>query len=241
MAGGVRGEIFIMPTTLRMFVPAAIRTVMDRLASRLEAEVGVRLIQEVELNPLIPERIRAGELYDIGLTNPSYAKTLIEDGLADGGSHRAFGRVSLAVARKGEVHGQIIADSLGIDALLRSAQSIAYTGAGTSGRTYLDVIERMGLTDSVLPRSHAMAGGVPAVSVATGNYELAIAPLTTVIATPGVVPVAVFPQSLGTHIDMSVFRNAASPKISAKVIDFLSDHDLDYELAAAGVARFELT
>ena len=223
-----------------MFVPAAIRAVMGRLTSRVEAEAGVRLIQEVELNPLIAERIRAGEPYDIGLTNPSYAKTLIEDGFADGGSYRAFGRVSLAVARKGEMHGQIIADSTGIDALLRSAKSIAYTGAGTSGRTYLDVMERMGLTESVLPRSHAMVGGVPAVSVATGNYELAIAPLTTVIATPGVVPVAVFPESLGTHIDMSVFRNAASPKTAAKVIDFLTDHDLDDELAAAGIARFEL-
>ena len=230
-----------MPTTLRMFVPAAIRSVMDRLTPRVEAATGVRLLQEIELNPRIPERIRAGEPYDIGLTNPSYAKALIDDGFADRGSHRAFARVSLAVARKGAAHGQTIADSHGIEALLRSAKSIAYTGAGTSGRTYLDVMERMGLTGSVLPQSHAMAGGVPAVSVATGEYELAIAPLTTVIATPGVFPVAVFPEHLGTHIDMSVFRNVASPNSAAKVIDFLTDHDLDDELAAAGIARFELT
>jgi hypothetical protein len=101
-------------------------------------------------------------------------------------------------------------------------------------------MERMGLTDSVLPQSHAMAGGVPAVSVATGEYELAIAPLTTVIATPGVVPVAIFPEHLGTHIDMSVFRNAASPNTAAQVIDILTNHNLDDELAAAGIARFEL-
>ncbi len=233
-------ESFSMPTTLRMFVPAAIRAVMDRLTPRVEAETGVRLIQEVELNPLIPERIRAGELYDIGLTNPLYAKALIDDGFADGGSHRAFGRVSLAVARKGVANGQIIADSHGIEELLRSAKSIAYTGSGTSGHTYLDAMERMGLTDAVLPKSHAMAGGVPAVSVATGEYEVAIAPLTTVIATPGVVPAAVFPEHLGTHIDMSVFRNAASPSTTAKVIDILTDHDLNDELAAAGIARFEL-
>ncbi len=229
-----------MPTILRMFVPAAIGAVMDRLMPRVAAQTGVQVIQKVELNPLIPERIRAGEPYDIGLTNPSYAQTLIDDGFADGGSHRAFGRVSLAVARRGRAHGQIVADSHGIEALLRSAKSIAYTGAGTSGRTYLDVMERMGLTDSVLPQSHAMAGGVPAVSVATGEYELAIAPLTTVIATPGVVPVAIFPEHLGTHIDMSVFRNAASPNTAAQVIDILTNHNLDDELAAAGIARFEL-
>lgn len=230
-----------MPNTLRMFVPAALRAVMERLTPRLEAETGVRLIQEVELNPRIPERIRAGEPYDIGLTNPSYAKALIDDGFADGGSHRAFGRVSLAVAHKGMETGQMIADSQGIETLLRSAKSIAYTGAGTSGHTYLDVIERMGLTDSVLPQSHAFAGGIPAVSVATGEFELAIAPLTTVIATPGVVPAAVFPEHLDTHIDMSIFRNAASPNTAAIVIDILTGRDLDDDLAAAGIARFELT
>lgn len=229
-----------MPTTLRIFVPAAIRAVMDSLTPRLEAETGVRLLQEVELNPLIPERIRAGEHYDIGLTNPPYANDLIYDGFADGGSHRAFGRVSLAVACNSMANGQIIVDSQGIEALLRGAKSIAYTGAGTSGRTYLDVVERMGLTASVLPRSHALAGGVPAESVASGEYDLAIAPLTTVIATPGVVPAAVFPEHLGAHIDMSIFRNAASSKTAAKVIDILTHHDLDDELAAAGIARFEL-
>ena len=166
-----------MPNKLRLFVPAAIRDVMNRLAPRLEAATQVRLIQEVELNPLIPGRIRAGEPYDVGLTNPPYAKTLIHDGFADAGSHRAFGRVPLAVARRGGAHGKVIADSHGSEALVRSAKSMVYTGAGTSGRTYLDAMERMGLTSFVSPRSYAIAGGVPAVSVATGEYELAIAPL----------------------------------------------------------------
>jgi len=230
-----------MPITLRIFVPAAIRAVMDRIAPRVEAEVGVRLMQLVELNPVIPGRIKDRERYDIGLTNPHYAKALIEDGLADGGSHRSFGRVSLAVAHKGEAQSQIMTVASDIEALLRSAKSIAFTGAGTSGHTYLEVVERMGLTDAVLPKSHAMAGGVPAVSVAAGKYELAIAPLTTVIATPGVVPAAVFPDHLSAHIDMSVFCNVASPSLAKKVIDLLTDHDLDDELAAAGIARFELT
>lgn len=230
----------MMPNTLRLFVPAAIRAVMARLAPRIEAATKAQLAQEVALNPLIPERIRAGEPYDIGLTNPPYAKALIEDGFADAGSHRAFGRVPLAVARRGGAQGQIVTDLKGIEALLSIAKSIVYTGAGTSGRTYLDAIARMGLTDSVLTRSHAMAGGVPAASVAAGEYELAIAPLTTVLATPGVVPAAVFPEHLGTNIDMSVFRSAASPNAAATVIDFLTGHDIDDELAAAGIARFEL-
>ncbi|WP_160381460.1 substrate-binding domain-containing protein [Pseudooceanicola pacificus] len=230
-----------MPTVLRMFVPAAIRAVMARIMPRVEAGTGLRILQEVDLNPLIPKRIRAGEPYDIGLTNPPYAKALIEDGFADGSSHRAFGRVSLAVAGQGAAQGRIMTEAAEIAALLRGARGIAYTGPGTSGRSYLDALERMGLSGSVLPHSHAMDGGVPAASVAHGDYELAIAPLTTVLATPGVVPVAVFPESLGTHIDMSVFQSVASPEIVAQVTDILTGHALDDELAAAGIARFDLS
>jgi molybdate transport system substrate-binding protein len=214
---------------------------MKRLTPRMEAETGLRFMQEIELNPLIPKRIRDGEPYDVGLTNPHYAKALIKDGLAEGDSHRAFGRVSLAVARKGETEGQTGVDTNDIKGLLRNAKSIAYTGAGTSGRTYLDALERMGLTASVLPRSQPMDGGLPAASVAAGDFELAVAPLTTVIATPGVIPAAVFPEHLETDIDMSIFRSAASPNMAAKVIDFLTDHRLDDELMAAGIMRFELT
>ena len=97
------------------------------------------------------------------------------------------------------------------------------------------------LTGPFLPPSHALAGGVPAALVAAGEYELAIAPLTTVIATPGVGPAAVFPEHLGTHIDMSIFRNAVSPIAAETVIDILTGHGFDDELAAAGIARFELT
>ena len=86
-----------------------------------------------------------------------------------------------------------------------------------------------------------MDGGVPVASVAGGEFELAIAPLTTVIATPGVVPAAVFPNHLGTDIDMSIFRSAVSPSMAEEVIDFLTDHRLDDELMAAGISRFYMT
>ena len=39
---------------------------------------------------------------------------------------------------------------------------------------------------------------------------------------------------------MSVFRSAASQRAGATVIDILTGRDLDDELAAAGIARFEL-
>ncbi len=95
-------------------------------------------------------------------------------------SHRAFGRVPLAVGRKEGSDHAIARDVEEIKTLLRGANSIAYTGAGTSGRTFLDVVEQLGLTDAVVPIGRAMGAGEPVKSVAAGQTELAIGPLSTI-------------------------------------------------------------
>jgi len=225
---------------LRIFVPVAIRALMDRLSPRLEAAAGVPLLKIVDLNPAIPKRIAAGEAFDLGLTNPPYALSLIEAGHADAQSHRAFGRVPLAVARKAGGENLTLENATEIVALFRQASSIAYTGAGTSGQTYLDAMERLGLTEAIVGKSRPMGAGEPVASVAAGETELAVAPLTTVMASPGVAPAAIFPAELGTHIDMSVFLSPTARQGAVKALAFLTSPDIDEDLAAAGVTRFSL-
>lgn len=230
-----------MSSWLRIFVPVAIRASINGLVPRIEAAAGLSVEQVIDLNPVIRERISAGEAYDIGMTNPYYAKALIAAGQAGAASHRAFGRVPLAVGRKAGADGAIRQDLQAIQALLRESESIAYTGSGTSGRTYLGVVERLGLSAAILPKSRAMGGGEPVASVAAGETELAVAPLTTIHATPGVIPAAVFPEGLGTHIDISVFLSAEPRSGAATALDFLTASELDDELAAAGILRFEMS
>jgi hypothetical protein len=229
-----------MSNELRIFVPLAIRAIMNNLAPRIEACAQTTITQLIDLNPVIPERISAGEAYDIGLTNPPYAKALFRSGHADNTSHRAFGRVPLAIARKAGPGGEITEDVKDIKALLHRAQGIGYTGAGTSGQTYLDVIKRLGMGRDVLPKSHAMGGGAPVEAVASGDAELAIAPLTTVLSSPGVAPAAIFPVELKAHIDMSIFLSCKPQTGATTVHAFLTSSALDDELAAAGVLRFQL-
>ena len=229
-----------MSNSLRIFVPVAIRASINGLVPRMEAAAGASVVQVIDLNPVIPERISAGEAYDIGMTNPVYAKALIATGYAAAASHRAFGRVPLAVGRKAGLDGAIREDVQAIKALFSNSNSIGYTGSGTSGRTYLDVVERLDLGTAVLAKSRAMGGGEPVASVAAGETELAVAPLTTILATPGIIPAAVFPEELGTHIDMSVFLSTEPRFGAALALDFLTAGELDDELAAAGILRFEL-
>ncbi|XCC96281.1 substrate-binding domain-containing protein [Salipiger sp. H15] len=228
------------PQALVILVPLAIKAVMSAFGTRMEAAAGLPLRVVNDLNPAIPERIFAGRPGDIGLTNPPYVRQLIEAGLVDAATHRAFGRVRLAVARKAGSGAGVLGGQDEIVAMLKSARSIGYTGAGTSGRTYLGMLGRLGIVAEVAPQSRPMGGGAPVTAVAAGEIELAVAPLTTILASPGVEPAAIFPDALGTHIDMSVFVTRQAAPEAMAVLEFLTSPTLDEELAAAGVERFEL-
>ena len=85
-----------------------------------------------------------------------------------------------------------------------------------------------------------MGGGAPVLAVAAGEIEFAVAPLTTILSSPGVEPAAIFPDELETHIDMSVFVTRTAAPEAMAVLDFLTSPELDAQLAANGVSRFEL-
>lgn len=126
--------------------------------------------------------------------------------------------------------------------MLRGAETIAYTGAGTTGHTYRETIARMGLSqadaDAIIARSLPLDSGAPAAAVASGKVTLAIAPLATLISSPGVTPAAIFPEDLGAMIHISVCLSPTPGRAAESILDFLTSPALDVELAAAGLTRF---
>ncbi|MCE8509616.1 hypothetical protein KBY28_14300 [Ruegeria pomeroyi] len=224
--------------SLHIFVPTEIRGLMARLGPRLDAAAGRPVIQIIDLNPRIPERIAAGEAFDIGLTNPEYVPALIASRHVDATTHRPFGRVPLAVGCRAGAKAEPLRHAPAIADLFRRADSIAYTGAGTSGHIFLDAVARLGLSDTLRPKSRPMGGGEPVASVVAGDTELAVAPLSTILSTPGLAPAAVFPCDFATDIDMSIFLSPTPGSGATAVLDLLTSGTLDDELAAAGAMRF---
>lgn len=224
---------------LRIFVPTAIQALFARLAPRLEAAAGRSLVTMIDLNPAIARRILAGEPYDIALTNPPHVAALVAAGLADGASHRPFGRIPLAIGRRAGTVAPVLTEVQEIAALLRAADSIAYTGAGTSGQTFLAAMAGLGLAEAIGPKSRPMDGGGPVVAVASGEATLCVGPLTTIMASPGVTPAAILPAALGAHIDISAFLHPSRATGAAEVLDLLTGAELDAACSAAGAGRFK--
>jgi ABC-type molybdate transport system substrate-binding protein len=226
---------------LALLAPVAVKAALQDLVALHEQARAVQIATSYVLNPEVARRIMAGEAYDIAITNPHYVPDLIAAGRASADSHRPFGRVPLAlVAQAGGPHTDLVATEAEIADMLRAAPSVAYTGEGTSGRIFLDMARRLGVLDGIAPRLHPLGAGEPVRAVATGSIAFAAAPLTTALATPGVVPVAICPSSLGADIDMSVFLNpdVADDDTVQAVLQHLTDPGLDGFLSVRGVRRF---
>jgi hypothetical protein len=227
-----------MPQEIRMFVPVAIRAIADVLAPRMGSAAAAPVTRIVDLNPLIHRRILAGEAFDIGLTNPSFVSSLAARGHVDAASRRPFGTIPLALGRRrGSAARPVVRDRVGVATLLREVGTIAYVGAGTSGVAYLDLLDRLGLSWSVCPRSVSMERGTAVPALLSGRVDLLAAPLTTLLAHPGLQPAAILPDELGVRIPLEVFVRPDPPHGALGLLAFLVSSELDTDLAAAGVLR----
>jgi molybdate transport system substrate-binding protein len=220
----------------------AVHAEIEELLPRFKHRHGIEVDVNYDVNPAVAKRVMDGEDFDVGLTNPWYVDEMISLGRVMPDIHVPFGRVPLTIGAAGPAPEEIGSSREAVRRLLLNADSIAYTSIGTSGKTFLRAVEMMGLQDRIHDRLRPMGAGEPPIAAAKGQVQYAIAPLSRIIAAPGVAPIANFPPELGLDIDMSMFihRNSRRPETALQFIQFLSDPELNAYLRSHGVYRYEL-
>ncbi len=227
---------------LTLLSAVALHAEIEELVPRFKRQQGIAVDVNYDVNPAVAKRVMDGEAFDVGLTNPWFVDEMISLGRVLPDIHVPFGRVPLAIGASGPQPEEIVNSHQAVRALLSNASSIAYTSIGTSGKRFLKAIEIMGLEDQARGRLRPMGAGEPPIAAARGEVQYAIAPLSRILAAPGVVPIATFPAELGLSIDMSMFIHIGTkqPAQAMQLIQFLSDPALDAELETHGVSRYEL-
>lgn len=219
----------------------AVHAEIEELLPRFRRQHGIEVDVNYDVNPAVAQRVLDGEDFDVGLTNPWYVDEMVSLGRIIPDIHVPFGRVPLTLGAAGPEPEAIATSHEAVRELLLSADSIAYISTGTSGKTFLRAMEVMGLQDQIRDRLRPMGPGEPPIAAAKGQVQYAIAPLSRIIAAPGVAPIATFPPELGLNIDMSMFVHRNSrPELALRLIQFLSDPELDTYLRSHGVYRYEL-
>jgi molybdate transport system substrate-binding protein len=227
---------------LTFICAVALHATIERLLPQFKRQHGIDVDANYDVNPAVAKRVMDGEDFDVGLTNPWYVDEMISLGRVIPDIHVPFGRVPLAMGAAVPAPKAIASTREAVRTLLLNAASIAYISTGTSGKTFLTAIDVMDLQDQIRDRLRPMGQGEPPIAAAKGQVRYAVAPLSRIIAAPGIVPIATFPPELGLNIDMSMFVhiNTGQPETAAQLIRFLSDPAHDDYLRSSGVYRFRL-
>jgi len=229
-----------MHRQIQLFGAIAVRPAVSPLIASFEAATGLTVASKWELNPIVKAQIEAAEPFDLVVTNPNLIEDLTVSNKILARSQVPFGRISMGVAAKAGSRAFSVDSLQAFQHALKSANSIAYASEGTSGGYFSRLLERMGLASEVESKLVPISGGQTATSVARGEAELAVVPITSILAAaPEVILVGPFPSQLESHIDFDLAISAVATNAEAarRLSDFLTSPDLDAPLAATGVER----
>lgn len=230
-----------MADAIAFFGAIAVRPALLPLLARFEGETGCTVAARWELNPVVKQKIDAGEPFDVVITNPNLVEDLAAAGKVEATSVMPFGRIPMGLAARAGSPTMEIGSVEAFLRVLQRASSVAYAGEGTSGRYFLGLLDRLGIADDMTPRLVPVAGGGTAATVAAGGAELGVVPVTSILAAaPEVVLVGRFPGELGSAIDFAVgiSSEAGDAGAARRLSDFLVGPAVDEALFARGVERF---
>jgi molybdate transport system substrate-binding protein len=151
-----------------------------------------------------------------------------------------LGRSGIGVGIK---EGAPLPDISTVDAFtqtLLNASSVAYPGEGASGRYFVTVVDRLGLTTRMRPKMRPMPAEYNVEVVAEGGAELVVVVASRITGVPGVQLVGRIPQELQTWIGFTggVCSVASQPEAARAMLRFFTAPAAAPVLEAAGIEAF---
>jgi molybdate transport system substrate-binding protein len=218
---------------VRLLSSAAIRPVIDALASQFERDWGNRLVVRYELTPAVKRLIEEGTAFDVAIANPPHIEDLMKQGRVAAGSRADVARFGVGVG----VRGGALRPSIGsVDALRRvllEAKTVAYVGEGTSGVFFRGLLDRLAIAEPMKGKLKAEGVDASIAAVARGEADLVVMPMPLILAGRGAELAGPVPAELQESIDLAagVSPGAGDPAAARAFIRFLRS------AGSAGVMR----
>jgi molybdate transport system substrate-binding protein len=219
---------------IKVLSAVAMKPALDDIARDFERRTGHRVAMAYATAGLVGDRIRDGETVDVAILPRSAFDPLLTGGKIAPDSAVSVARSLVAVAvRKGAPKPDISSP----EALKRSllaAKSIVYpdpTKGGATGIHAARVIERLGITAEMKPKTTLTPAGEYAEIVARGEAEIAIVQPMVILSVPGVELVGPLPEELQNKTDFVFMAGVGAKAKEAEVAQAF----IEYLLAPDGV------
>jgi molybdate transport system substrate-binding protein len=232
-------------TKLRILSSGAMREIVLDLGDAFQRRTGVGLLSEFTRSPLVRDRVRGGEAFDIVITTQSRIEDLAKANKVVPDSATVLARSGIGVAVGAGQPKPDVSSVAAFVAALRAARSIACADPafGTASGLYLvELFERLGLTAELQPKIRLIgaADGKPVVvcaAVADGEAEVGIQQIAEIVAVPGIDVVGPLPAEIqqNTVFAAAVASTAQDAGLARDFVTFLAAEEAKPVLAAHGM------
>ena len=191
--------------TLKIATSNATRAVLNALIRTFERETRQEVVLVYDSAYVMLARIKKGELADVAVLNAPDIDELVKLRILAGDSRRLFARSRVGIAvRAGTAHPDISTVDALRQTLLR-ARAIAHTVHGASGMYVPTLLEQLGISNELKPKTITRPGGLIGELVAAGEAEIAIQQISELHAVGGIEIVGPLPEPV-----QKTFESAAA-------------------------------
>jgi molybdate transport system substrate-binding protein len=203
--------------------PGPMPTLMGALIPMFEQASGNKVAIKFQAVPQTLSQLKEGTAADLLIADAEQMESFAKAGVivSGGGTKIMLSRVGVAV-RAGAPKPEIgSADAL--KAALTQAKSVAYS-QGASGQHFTTVIQRLGLVDTLKPKSVIVQGKPVGAAVAAGEAEIGIQQVAELMPVAGIDLVGPLPGDLQKIIvyEAGVTAKAKEADAAAALVKFIS-------------------
>jgi molybdate transport system substrate-binding protein len=221
---------------IKVLGSTGVRGLVESLGPKFQAKTGHTVVGDFEVVAKLKKRIEEGERFDIAVLSPEALTSLIENKKIE--SQAPFARAGMGVGFR---RGAAKPDVSSADALketLLSARSVVYSAQGLSGKAYLALVERLGITPEMKDKARADEGNLREL-VASGAAELVVTAMSAIALDKRVELAGPFPPELQQYVvfNAGVSSQAAQKSTAEQFLDFVKSPEAALVFTAAGLER----
>ena len=188
---------------IRILCSNGIRAVMEELAPQFEQATKHKVTITYGLAAALQRQIEAGEPFDVAVLTPFSIDDLVKQGKVAGDSRTVLARSAIALAIRAGADKPDIRTTEALKRTLTSSTSIAYAREGASGVYFRELVQRLDLEDALKPKVRLTASGAEvAASVARGDAQLGVLPVSEILPVLGVEVLGTFPTEVQGYVVM---------------------------------------
>jgi molybdate transport system substrate-binding protein len=213
---------------IQVLSAGGIRPPIEELVPQFERASGHKVAIRFMGGSAVKKEIEGGAAFDVAVSTADVIDELTRAGKLAVATRADIARAGVGVAVRAGAKKPDISSVEAFKRALLNAKSVAYAKDGTAGMHVHGVLQRLGISKQMEPKSRLTSAVDPSNSatelVARGEVEMSVAAIATLVGRPGVDFVGPLPSELQSYtvFAAAVGSSAKEQKAAADFVKFIS-------------------